>query len=93
MRGSARRLLAAICAGAATLETTWVQPAIRVEPDAQTAALYDDFFARFRELMVATRPLTHSLALWQRDLGRGTMSAALDPAGEKPAGDEGRGPS
>ena len=65
----------------------------RVEPDPETAPLYDRLYAWFRELSLATRPLAHSLALWQRDLARGTMSPARDSGGEKPAGDKGRGPS
>ncbi len=91
--GVGAALLAAICAGAATLETTWPQPAVSVVPDPGTAALYDRLYGWFRELATATRPLTHSLALWQRDLARGTMSPAADPDGQEPAGHEGRGPS
>ncbi|HEY5169224.1 MAG TPA: FGGY family carbohydrate kinase [Thermoleophilia bacterium] len=91
--GVGAALLAAICAGAATLETTWPQPAIRVAPDPGTAPLYDRLYGWFRDLSLATRPLAHSLALWQWDLARGTMSPAPGADVEKLAGDEGRGPS
>ena len=91
--GVGAALLAAICAGAATLETTWPQPAIRVEPDPRTAALYDGFYGWFRELAAAVRPHAHALAGWQWDRARGTMSPAADPGGERPAGDQGREPS
>jgi len=86
-------LLAAICAGAATLATTWPQPAIRVEPDPQSAVLYDDFYRWFRELAAAVRPHAHVLAAWQRDHSRGTMSPAAGQDGEKPAEGETREPS
>jgi len=83
--------LAAICAGAATLETMWPRPAVRVEPDPQSTVLYDGFYGWFRELAVAVRPHAHALAAWQRDLSHGTMSAAAGQDGEKQAEDEKRG--
>ena len=67
--GVGAALLAAICAGAATLETTWPQPAVRVVPDPRTAPLYDRLYRWFRDLSLATRPLAHvagSLAVGAR---------------------------
>ena len=65
--GVGAALLAAIAAGAATLQTDWPQPTVRVEPDPSTGALYDEFYGWFRELAVATLPHAHALAAWQRD--------------------------
>jgi xylulokinase len=74
--GLGAALLAAVCTGAATLQTKWPQPAVRVAPDPATAALYDDSYQWFRELTVATRPPAHALSAWQRDHAHGTISAA-----------------
>jgi xylulokinase len=89
--GVGAALLAAICAGAATRETMWPQPAVRVEPDSQAAVLYDGFYGWFRELATAVLPHAHALAAWQRDLSHGTIPAAAGQDGEKQAEDEKRG--
>ena len=74
--GVGAALLAAMAAGAATLQTRWPQPAVRVEPDPEKRAVYDELYGWFRELAVATRPSAHALAVWQRDHSHGTMSPA-----------------
>jgi xylulokinase len=76
--GVGAALLAAVAVGAATLDTTWPQTIVRVEPDPDTTALYDELYGRFRELAAVTRPLAHALAAWQRDRSHGTMSSARD---------------
>jgi xylulokinase len=91
--GVGAALLSAISAGAATLQTIWPQPAIRIEPDPATAALYDGFYAWFRELSTAVRPHAHALAAWQGDLPRGTMSPAAGKDDVKPVAGEKGGPS
>ncbi len=80
-----------MAAGAASLQTQWPQVTERVEPDPQTAPLYDELYARFRELATATRPLAHALAVWQWDLARGTMSAVADDGGAMPASEDRKG--
>ncbi len=69
--------LAAVAVGAATLETTWPQPAVRVEPCPETAPQYEELYGWFRELADATRPQAHALAAWQHDHSRDTMSPAV----------------
>ena len=91
--GVGAALLAAICAGAATLETTWEQPAVLVEPDPATAALYDGLYAWFQELASTTRPAAHALAVWQRDGSRGRMSPTAGRDEREPAAHEGGGSS
>lgn len=91
--GVGAALLAAICAGAATLETTWPQPEVRIEPDPATKDQYDEFYGWFRELAAAVRPHTHALAAWQRDLSHGTMSPAAERDGERPAEGQWKEPS
>ena len=83
--GVGAALLAATAVGAATLQTTWPQATVRVEPYPATAPLYDELYGWFRELAVATRPCAHALSVWQWDLARDTMSPAADRDGEKPA--------
>ena len=73
--GAGAALFAAVAAGAASLQTPWPQVTERVRPDPQTALLYDELYARFRELAIATRPLAHALSVWQRERSRGTMAA------------------
>ena len=60
-------LLAAISVGAATLESQWQQTGVAVGPREELRPLYDDLYARFRELTLATLPQAHALAAWQRD--------------------------
>ena len=86
--GVGAALFAAVAAGAASLQTPWPQVTERVEPDPQAALVYDELYARFRELAIATRPLAHALAVWQRDLARGTMSAVVDGGGAVRASEE-----
>ena len=90
--GVGAALFAAVAVGAATLQTTWPQPTVRVEPDPEAALLYDELYGWFRELATATRPLAHALAAWQRERARGTMSPAAD-RGAEAAGDEREGTS
>jgi xylulokinase len=87
--GVGAALLAATAVGAATLQTTWPQVTVRVEPDPEAASVYDEFYGWFRELVATTRPHAHALAVWQRDHSRGTMAPAADRVAEKTAGDEG----
>ena len=91
--GVGAALLAAICVGSATLQTTWPQPAIRVEPDPGHRTLYDEFYGWFRELAVATRPGAHALAAWQWDHSHGTMSPAAGRGPATPARNERGGSS
>lgn len=79
--GVGAALLAAIATDAATLETTWPQPTVRVAPHPDTAFLYDQLYRSFRELAVVTRPHAHALAVWQRDHPRDTMSPAAPGLG------------
>ena len=62
-------LLAAIAVGAATLETQWRRPGIRVVPREETRPLYDELYGWFRELTQTTLHHAHALAAWQRDRG------------------------
>ena len=73
--GVGAALFAAVAAGAASLQTPWPQVTERVRPDPQTALLYDELYARFSELAIATRPLAHALSVWQSERSRGTMAA------------------
>jgi xylulokinase len=91
--GVGAALLAAICVGAATLETRWPQPTVRVEPDPDDRAVYDGLYGWFRELAVAMRPRAHALAAWQRDHSHGTMSPAAGWGPGTPAATEGGGSS
>ena len=86
--GVGAALLAAVSVGAATLQTTWPQATVRVEPDPGHRALYDELYGWFREIAVATRPHAHALAAWQRERSRGTMSPAADGEQSGPAGHE-----
>jgi hypothetical protein len=79
--GVGAALLAAVSVGAATLQTTWPQATVRVEPDPGHRALYDELYGWFRELAATTRPHVHALAAWQRERTHGTMSQAA--AGEQ----------
>jgi xylulokinase len=74
--GVGAALLAAMAAGAATVQTRWPQATVRVEPDAESRAIYAELYGWFRELAVAVRPHAHALAVWQQDHSRGTMSPA-----------------
>ena len=76
--GVGAALLAAIAGGAATLQTRWPQPTVRVEPDPEHRAIYDELYGWFRELAVAVRPHAHALAAWQRDHARETMPPEAD---------------
>ena len=87
--GIGAALLAAMAVGAATLQTTWPQVTVRVEPDPDTASLYDALYGWFRELAVATRPQAHALAVWQRERSRGTMAPAAEWEASEQAGHEG----
>jgi xylulokinase len=91
--GVGAALLAAICAGVATLETSWPQPTVRVEPDPDDRAVYDELYGWFRDLAVALRPPAHALAAWQRDSSHGTMSPAAGQGPGTPAATEGGGSS
>jgi xylulokinase len=86
--GVGAALLAAIAAGAATLQTRWPQPTVRVEPDPRYRAIYDELYGRFRGLAVAVRPNAHALAVWQRDHARETMPQEADPERGRAAGHE-----
>jgi xylulokinase len=89
--GVGAALLAAICVGAATLETSWTQRTTRVEPDREKRVLYDELYGWFRELAAATRPQVHALAAWQRDHARETMPpAAVRGPGTRAATEGGR---
>ena len=67
--GVGAALFAAIAVGAATLSTDWPTSGTPVTPRASLRPLYDDLYARFRELTLATLPQAHALAAWQRDHG------------------------
>jgi xylulokinase len=79
--GIGAALFAAVAAGAASLQTPWPQVTERMEPDPQTALLYEELYGWFKELAIATRPLAHALAAWQWDLARGRMSVPADREG------------
>jgi hypothetical protein len=81
--GVGAALFAAVADGAASLETLWPQPTKRVEPDPQAALLYDELYGRFRELAITTCPVAHALGVWQRGLGRDTMSPGEGRDGAK----------
>ena len=89
--GVGAALFAAVAAGAASLQTPWPQVTERVEPDPQTALLYDELYGRFRDLATTTAPLAHALAVWQRGLARGTMSPVADEGGAMPASEQRKG--
>lgn len=55
-------LLAAIGSGLVPAETDWATIDHTVEPDAATAATYDELFAVYSELYPATRDQVHALA-------------------------------
>jgi len=59
-------LLAAIALGEADLETSWAQPEELRPPATETASLYDELYALYRELYPATRDQAHALARLQR---------------------------
>ena len=85
--GVGAALLAAICVGAATLQTIWPQPTLRVEPDPETAILVRR--ARTGGSASSRRPrarTSHALAAWQQDRSHGTMSPATGRDAEKPSG-------
>jgi xylulokinase len=65
--GVGAALLAAVSVGEATLQTSWPEPTVRVEPDPETKVLYDERYGWFRELTQATLPVSYRLAGWQRD--------------------------
>jgi xylulokinase len=58
-------LLAAIGSGLVPAETDWATIDHTVEPDASTAAIYDELFAIYSELYPATRDQVHALARMQ----------------------------
>ncbi len=91
--GVGAALLAAVSVGAATLQTTWPQVTVRVEPDPATAGLYDELYGWFQESAADMRPHAHALAAWQRQRSRGTMSPMADRQQAEPAGHEGGGAS
>ena len=64
--GVGAALLAAVAAGAATLETCWPAPSSEIVPHPTVRPVYDDLYERFRELTLATLPQAHALAAWQR---------------------------
>ena len=72
--GVGAAMLAAVSVGAATLQTMWPQATVRVQPDPETARLYDEIYGWFHELAAATRPHAHALAAWQWDHSHDTMS-------------------
>jgi xylulokinase len=55
-------MLAARAAGAASDPLTWPRIRCSVEPDAQARECYEERYAMFKELYLATRPLAHRLA-------------------------------
>jgi xylulokinase len=65
--GVGAALFAAVCAGAADLETRWVGDRRAVLPDASLRQDYDQFYGLFRELALGTAAQAHALAAWQRD--------------------------
>ena len=90
--GVGAALLAAVAAGAATLQTSWPQPTVRVEPDPEAAPLYDELYGWFRELAIdhaPPRPRACGLAAGRALVARCRLRA--DSEGDKPAGDDGRG--
>ena len=68
--GVGAALLAAVSVGAATLETEWPRPEVRVVPREETRRLYDEHYEWFRELTRTTLSLSHCLATWQRGQGQ-----------------------
>jgi xylulokinase len=91
--GVGAALLAAVSVRAATLQTTWPQATVRVEPDSGLRDEYDQLYGWFRELADATTPHAHALAAWQRKRSRGRMAPAADQERGGAAGVEGRRPS
>ena len=89
--GVGAALLAAVAVGAATLETAWPQPAVRVEPELARRAVYDELYGSFRELAVAVRPHAHALAAWQRGRSHGTMAPVEVDDGAVPAPEHRKG--
>ncbi len=67
--GVGAALLAAVAAGAATLDTAWPRATVRVVPDPGAQAAYDELYGWFRDLTRATKPCAHALAAWQRERG------------------------
>ena len=59
-------LMALIALGEAGLETSWARPQGLRPPASETAALYDELYALYRELYPATRDQAHALARLQR---------------------------
>ena len=55
-------LLAAQVAGLADESTTWVEINDTVRPNAENKQVYDDLYARYRELYPATKEIQHFLA-------------------------------
>ena len=91
--GLGAALLAAISAGAATLETEWRQPTVRIVPREETRRLYDEFYEWSRELRRSTSPHAHALAAWQRERGEPEAGQTQAGDGDAPgdiANEEGR---
>ena len=60
-------LLAAEGAGLAAGGTTWAIPQRTLVPRPEHAALYEELYGLYRDLYIATAPLSHSLAALQND--------------------------
>jgi xylulokinase len=78
-------LLGAIAVGLVPHGTVWNTARKLTEPDPAVASLYDDGYARYRQLADQVEPVSHALARVQEGRGVGHLTSASTSTGASPA--------